>query len=890
MLNGPKKSCLPSCLPCGIHKPVRNNYFDGRLLVTRDFVAEQDYHRGHRQVHNALLHGTGTVCGMKLIQHPSPDCQREFVVVEPGLALDCCGQEIMVPERILIRVREMIEADDTLHAALDGKNHLFIGIKRCDQGAEPMPVILSGCDGEGGVSEYGRIAEGFDFVVFARAPEKVKPVSVPVNPKLEWVHSFTLEAETPKALHVNEAEHQIQILADNSTGQAHTYMHDLETHDLSAMLEGPKAGSDSGSSLIGSYIFAAGKGFLVGGAEINGIGVWGAQDYRSNANPLAVIQTESDRPRIAVSPVSGVLFVLDLIDANIATLTSYSTEHIEEWLPDAGSLPASAAPNKTGMLDFHHGFGGKDKAPGRGAAMMQMSRDGQFLALACPVGVAKERLYLIDVATFNSGEMMQEDALAKDYSAGSTDHLETVAWSVDDQYLYVVTRNADDGGTILLNRFALTGDGNRVEKRGRGVLLEGTAFDMAIAPTETRAYLLMADTDGVTKLATIDLEKVRAEDATVPEALERLDGAIRLDGLGRNLALMPNGARAYVAIADDGEAPPDRGLVAVIDITEDDCGIKFDELIDDCPHCKDDGDHAVVLGHIEGYLAKDKPRMMDADEQGEDDVAIDNLKYREIVPSAATLREVIECILAQGVAEGPPGPRGDLGPDGPQGEEGAKGNDGEQGIQGDQGDQGLQGDQGIQGIQGNTGAKGAKGDPGPGLDPTNPIVGLSWIHGEPYPNIANPSEFSRILREQGVALAFERPVPWKFFTGSEKAGQTLLVELQHQTIRGQIFVWETISFLDAHPITDLQLSGTLLKDWTVLNDAALAEGFALRGESFDLEFDKGAVLRLVFYTDFVADEEGRLVDGTHFLGELPTGRGAPGDTFRSWFFVGTRDG
>ena len=57
------KKKIISCLPCGLHQPQRNAYFDGLLLEARDFINEQDYHRGHRQMHNALLHGTGTVCG-----------------------------------------------------------------------------------------------------------------------------------------------------------------------------------------------------------------------------------------------------------------------------------------------------------------------------------------------------------------------------------------------------------------------------------------------------------------------------------------------------------------------------------------------------------------------------------------------------------------------------------------------------------------------------------------------------------------------------------------------------------------------------------------------------------------------------------------------------------
>ena len=238
-----------SCVPCGLHKPLRNNYFDGKMLFSRDFSDEQDYNRGHRQLHNSLLHGTGTVCGLKIIQHPSPDCRDAFVVVEPGTALDCCGQEIIVPERMLVRVREMLERDNNkaLQENLDGSNDLIIALRRCDSGAEQIPVILPGCDGEMGATEFGRICEGFEFVVWARPHSDGEALTAPTQPKLDWVHTITLGEQAPKALHINDGEHWLQIAADNNAGGAHLYVHSLQTQDLVSMLDGPATASDTGS-------------------------------------------------------------------------------------------------------------------------------------------------------------------------------------------------------------------------------------------------------------------------------------------------------------------------------------------------------------------------------------------------------------------------------------------------------------------------------------------------------------------------------------------------------------------------------------------------------------------------------------------------------------------
>ena len=118
----------------------------------------------------------------------------------------------------------------------------------------------------------------------------------------------------------------------------------------------------------------------------------------------------------------------------------------------------------------------------------------------------------------------------------------------------------------------------------------------------------------------------------------------------------------------------------------------------------------------------------------------------------------------------------------------------------------------------------------------------------------------------------------------------MLAELQVPISGGDFepISWDTIATLDAHPITDLDIDGTLLRNWTVLGDASgaggEAEGFCLRGSvDLDVSLNRQLPLRFVFYADFAVDAAGTAVDGTHLGGKLPTGRSAGGGTFRSWF-------
>ena len=73
----------------------RNHYFLGQLLGVAELELEQTYLLEKRWLHNRRLHGSGVVDGLTVT--PAGEGAPE-VVVEPGLALDGCGREIVVPE------------------------------------------------------------------------------------------------------------------------------------------------------------------------------------------------------------------------------------------------------------------------------------------------------------------------------------------------------------------------------------------------------------------------------------------------------------------------------------------------------------------------------------------------------------------------------------------------------------------------------------------------------------------------------------------------------------------------------------------------------------------------------------------------------------------------
>lgn len=75
--------------------PVRNRYFYGKLLDVRSQEREQAYGIHMRRLLNRIGHGAGVLCGLEV----RPDGDGKRVLVEPGVAIDGLGREIVVPER-----------------------------------------------------------------------------------------------------------------------------------------------------------------------------------------------------------------------------------------------------------------------------------------------------------------------------------------------------------------------------------------------------------------------------------------------------------------------------------------------------------------------------------------------------------------------------------------------------------------------------------------------------------------------------------------------------------------------------------------------------------------------------------------------------------------------
>src|SRR5262245_27648451 len=84
----------------------RPTYYDGQLLLAKDFIAEQDYHVRALRNHNRLYFDWGVVRGLEVT--PAGD---RSVRVAPGAAIDEKGNDIRLDESIVLDLGEFRPRD-----------------------------------------------------------------------------------------------------------------------------------------------------------------------------------------------------------------------------------------------------------------------------------------------------------------------------------------------------------------------------------------------------------------------------------------------------------------------------------------------------------------------------------------------------------------------------------------------------------------------------------------------------------------------------------------------------------------------------------------------------------------------------------------------------------
>ncbi len=179
------------CPICKIPYFERNNYFTGKRMTSRDFQDEQCYFNEKRRLINRTVHGWGVVCGLNVKETED----KKMVEVTPGLAIDCCGREILVcdgvKDRYVPLTPEEHECDQKkiikkMHIA-DEKIAICLEYNECKREIVNLPSI--GCD-KTDEQEYNRIRDRW----------KITPIHIPRHFEYEPFCQRTTD-EKEKSLH-----------------------------------------------------------------------------------------------------------------------------------------------------------------------------------------------------------------------------------------------------------------------------------------------------------------------------------------------------------------------------------------------------------------------------------------------------------------------------------------------------------------------------------------------------------------------------------------------------------------------------------------------------------------------------------------------------------------
>ena len=195
-----KDCCQGDCDGLG---KERLNYFTGRHLAARDFRDEQHYHRSHRFLHNRMLHGWGVVCGLEVREHKQEDCRDRYVEVTPGMAIDCCGREIMVDCAICCGEEQ---PEIPWKDYRESHPWLLLCLSYADIGIEPVPVLSSEGDCSTAKTDprHGRYREGWKL--------QWQWVSKSDLEKYSWKNQYGL---CPPAEEVNPVDEGYQVNPQN---------------------------------------------------------------------------------------------------------------------------------------------------------------------------------------------------------------------------------------------------------------------------------------------------------------------------------------------------------------------------------------------------------------------------------------------------------------------------------------------------------------------------------------------------------------------------------------------------------------------------------------------------------------------------------------------------
>ena len=526
-----------TCLECETTQLGRNNYFTGKLLVERDFTDEQRYLVGKLRRHNKNLHGWGVSCGLAVHQHANPDCRDTYVVVEPGVATDCCGREILVtePEFVALRglVTEAWQHDHGDEEWGDAEHTVQLSICYAECPAEDVPALFDecGCDDSG--CQPNRIVDSHQYRVTLDPPAK-PPAADQIT--LSWKSSLGVAGST--RFWVDATAGRAYVLGSPDT----LYVLDTANGSVLGSRALPKPGLDVALSADGSRLYVA-------VADKDAVLVIDPTALATDVNKLPLAAAPTGAVRLYPSPVDG-LAVLDVAGELVTT-----------WSGDIDTSGANLATAKLGAA-------GVSKAK---PAAVWVSNGSALLVSQDPQSVA-----VIDAATPGTATTAAFGATA--------DALALMGTSGDDR---VGLLDATGKTFALYTADATTTP--PLTQLGAAVTLPQTPTAVAAVPGGRWWLVTLDDGAGNGSLVVVDGQAVETGTGGA------VGTAVPIGAQPYDVGYDPMTQTVYAGYAGQAGEPEKAGI-AVLGLTGNDCG-RFLEP-GPCPECDDE---CLVLATVTGY-------------------------------------------------------------------------------------------------------------------------------------------------------------------------------------------------------------------------------------------------------------------------------------------------
>ncbi|HEX3453672.1 MAG TPA: hypothetical protein VHS03_03535, partial [Gaiellaceae bacterium] len=576
-----------TCVDCELPVFTRNHYFTGKLMVERDFTDEQRYFLGKDRRHDQRLHGWGTVCGLKVVQHENEACRKQWVVVEPGTAVDCCGREIVVREPEYFDFRSAFlaqwQATNGPDSQPDADPHrLQISLCYAECATEDVPVLFDDCGCDDTACLPNRINESFTFGVRIDGD---RAVNDPLATALRWGCTMNVQ----RAAHVRLHDDRLYVIG-SADGAAPWTLHVFETEHSSLLAQSMQFTDvvhDLALSPDGKTAYVA---VSDAGAAPNGL----IKVVDLTADPLAelpaltVPNADTDRVRLAVS-ADGRIYAL-------ATATGI----VHLYDPGSGPAPSTSFLAVANAIDI------------------AVSSDGNTVYVADTTDTAKQ------LDTANPGTAAADTFQLPSGSATLVDCFSTTA---GDNLAIAYT----DGGANGVHLVGLRpGPGGSSTTDLNAATITNKAVALQASPGGVNLFMLEEDAAGAGSV-----EVVRAHRVELGQP-DTVTAAVAVGDQPADMALSDDGKVLYVAFSGPAGTPTSGG-VALLKVMDSPCDKIWERALEACPECN--GDHCLILATVEDYTY---------DVTVVDDSVIDNLTDRKLLPSTELITEVVNCLLQGG--------------------------------------------------------------------------------------------------------------------------------------------------------------------------------------------------------------------------------------------------